>query len=465
LPAANAAAGASDKHFERPVTVNVSVENLGPCKKLLRVEVPVEKVSATFEEVTGAFQKQASLPGFRPGKAPKHIVVKSYDGRIQEETRKRLFDESYRQATQDQKLRVIVTLNVEELAFGRGQAFSYAVTLEHSPEFAVPNYKGLKACRELATATDADVERAMNILRDQQASFNDVQREAATNDAVVVNYTGTCEGKPISEFNATATGLTSKQNTWMLIGEGQFIPGFTEQLVGTKAGDKRTVTITFPAEFVMKEVAGKQGVFEVEVTGVKEKALPVADEAFAKGLGAESVEQLIQGVRRDLQNELDFRAKRSVRDQLLKQLLDQVAVELPESVVASETRSLIYNIVNENQRRGVAKEIIEGKKGEIFQSANTSAKDRVKAAFILNQIAVAEKITVDQKELTQRILQLAQQNNVKPEQMVKTLQERNQLPELQQDILTGKVLDWLELNGQIEDVVAGIPTPASAPAA
>ncbi len=445
--------------------MNVSVENLGPCKKLLRVEVPVEKVSATFEEVTGAFQKQASLPGFRPGKAPKHIVVKSFDGRIQEETRKRLFDESYRQVTQDQKLRVIVTLNVEELSFGRGQAFSYAVTLEHSPEFALPNYKGLKARRELATATDADVERAMNILRDQQASFNDVQREAATGDAVVVNYTGTCEGKPISEFNATATGLTSKQNTWMLIGEGQFIPGFTEQLVGTKAGDKRTVTITFPAEFVIKEVAGKQGVFEVEVTGVKEKALPVVDEAFAKGFGAESVEQLVQGIRRDLQNELDFRAKRSVRDQLLKQLLEQVAIELPESVVASETRSLIYNIVNENQRRGVAKEIIEGKKDEIFQSANTSAKDRVKAAFILNQIAVAEKITVDQKELTQRILQLAQQNNVKPEQMVKTLQERNQFPELQQDILTGKVLDWLELNGQIEDVVAGIPTPASTPAA
>ena len=150
---------------------------------------------------------------------------------------------------------------------------------------------------------------------------------------------------------------------------------------------------------------------------------------------------------------------------LLKQLLEQVTVELPESVVASETRSLIYNIVNENQRRGVAKEIIEGKKDEIFQSANTSAKDRVKAAFILNQIAQAEKITVDQKELTQRILQLAQQNNVKPEQMVKTLQERNQFPELQQDILTGKVLDWLELNGQIEDVVAGIPTPASTPAA
>jgi trigger factor len=444
--------------------VNVSVESLGPCKKLLRVEVPAEKVNATFDEVAGLYQKQASLPGFRAGKAPRHLVVKSFDGRIQEETRKRLFDESYREATQEQKLRVIVTINVEELSFGRGQPFSYTVTLEHAPEFPLPSYKGLKARRELANASDADVERALNILRDQQAKFDDVQREAATGDAVVVNYVGTCEGKPITEFNASATSLAGKQNTWILIGEGQFIPGFTEQLVGTKAGDKRTVTLTFPAEFVISEVAGKAGVFEVEILGVKEKALPVVDDEFAKGFGAENTAQLLEGIRRDLQNELDFRVKRSVRDQLLKQLLEPVSFELPESVVASETRNLIYNIVNENQRRGVAKEIIEGKKDEIFQSANTSAKDRVKAAFILNQIAQAEKISVDQKELTQRILQLAQQNNVKPEQMVKTLQERNQFPELQQDILTGKVLDWLELNGQIEDVVAGIPTPA-APAA
>ncbi len=441
--------------------MNVSVETLGPCKKLLRVEVPVEKVSATFEEVAGLYQKQASLPGFRVGKAPRHLVAKAYDGRIQEETRKRLFDESYRQATQEQKLRVIVTVNVEEQSFGRGQPFSFTVTLEHTPEFEVPTYKGLKGRRELVATTDADVDRALNILRSQQARFNDVTREAVTGDAVVVNYTGTCEGKPITAFNETALGLTTKQGTWMMIGEGQFIPGFTEQLVGAKAGDKRTVTVTFPADFVISEVAGKEGAFEVEITAIKERILPEVNDEFAKGFGAENTAQLLEGIRRDLQNELDFRVKRAVRDQLLKQLLDQVSFELPESVVASETRNLIYNIVNENQRRGVAKEIIEGKKDEIFQNANTSAKDRVKAAFILNQIAAAEKISVDQKELTQRVLQLAQQNNVKPEQMVKTLQERNSFPELQQDILTGKVLDWLELHGQIEDVVAGIPTPAT----
>ena len=371
-----------------------------------------------------------------------------------------LEEDSYRQAANDQKLRVIVTIDVEEQSFGRGVPFGYTVTLEHAPEFEVPNYKGLAARRETTLATDADVDRALGILREQQVKYNDVNRAAQTGDAVVVNYKGTADGKPITDFNPTAKGLTEKQNTWILIAEGSFIPGFTEQLVGASAGDKRTVTLTFPADFVVNEVAGKPGSFEVEVLGVKEKILPEVNDEFAKGFGAPGVEALLQGIRRDLQNELDFRQKRAVRDQLLKQLLEQVSFELPESVVASETKNLVYNIVNENQQRGVGKEIIEAKKDEIFASAQTSAKDRVKAAFILNRIAETEKIGVSQQDVSQRVVALAQQNNQTPDKMVKILQERNAFPEIQQDILTGKVLDFIELNAAIQDVA-----PAAAPAA
>ena len=195
---------------------------------------------------------------------------------------------------------------------------------------------------------------------------------------------------------------------------------------------------------------------------MKQKVLPEVNEDFAKSFGAPDLPGLLQGIRRDLQNELDFRQKRAVRDQLLKQLLDQVSFELPDSVVASETKNLVYNIVNENQQRGVAKEIIEAKKDEIFQSAQASAKDRVKAAFILNRIAEIEKISVDQREMSQRVVSLAQQNNQTPEKMVKVLQERNACPEIQQDILTGKVLDLIELKATIADVA---PAPEPAPAA
>ena len=444
---------------ERPKFVNVSVENLGPCKKLLRVEVSVEKVTKAFDEVTSQFTRQAQLPGFRPGKAPRHLVAKNFEPRIQEDTRRRLFEESYREAAQEQKLRILTTLDVEEQSFGRGQPFGYTVTLEHAPEFELPVYKGLTAKREVAAVTDADVERALTTLREQQVKYNEVTRPAQSGDVVVVHYTGTCEGKPLTDFNPTARGLTEKRDTWMLIAEGFFIPGFTEQLVGASSGDRRTVKVTFPAEFVIPEVIGKEGVYEVEVTSIREKILPELSDEFAKSLGAPDLEQLRQGVRRDLQNELNFRAKRAVRDQLLRQLLEPLTFDLPESVLATETRNLVYNIVNENQQRGISKELIEEKKNEIFQSAQNSARDRVKAAFVLNRIAEIEKIGVDRQEIAQRITLLAQQNQMAPDKMVKVLQERNAFPEIQQDILTGKVLDWLELNAKVEDV------PAAAPAA
>jgi trigger factor len=439
------------------MSITVSVDNLGPCRKLLRVEVPADAVNGAFEEITAAFQRQVELPGFRPGKVPRHLVVRNFGGRINDETKKKLLDDSFREAAKQQNLRVIATISTEELSFGRGLPFSYTVTLEHAPEFELPNYKGLKAGRPVRAVTDEDVNRAINILREQRVEYKDVSRPLQAGDVAVVNYTGTCEGKPITEWNPTAKGLTAKENFWLLIDPNAFIPGFGPALEGAAAGEHRTVALTFPADFVIKEVAGKAGSYEVDVVGVKEKILPEAGEDFAKTLGAGSFDELLAGVRRDLQNELEFNTRRNVRDQLLRGLLDQVQFELPESVVTSETRSLVYNIVNENQRRGVAPEVIETRKDEIFAGANSSAKDRVKAAFILNRIAEAEKIQVSRDEMIRRVEAMARQNNVPADKMAKTLQERNALGEVQQDILTGKVLDFIEVNAVIEDVAAPVP--------
>lgn len=442
--------------------MNVSVENLGPCKKLLRVEVPVEKVNATFDAVTAEFQKAAQLPGFRPGKAPKHLITRSYEPRIVEETRKKLVEESFRAAAQQEKLNIVVTLDVEDQQFGRNQALQFTATVEVAPDFALPNYKGLAAKRELTVATEADVERALGILREQHAQYNDVDRPVQDGDVAVVNYTGTTDGKPLTDIAPTALGLTKKENFWVLIKANSFLPGFTEPLVGAVKGDKRTVTVTLAEDFVHKELSGKSVVYEVEVLGVKEKLLPVVDDAFAKQFGAADVATLLQGIRTDLQRELDFRQKRSVRDQIIKALSAQVDFELPESLVSNETRNLVYNVVNENQQRGVAKELIEQKRDEIFSNAQVNARERVKTAFILNRIAAEEKLRVEDRDITQRVLQLAQQNNLTPEKMVKAIQERNAVNEIRQDILTGKVLDFLEINAAVEDVAA---LPAATPAA
>lgn len=440
--------------------MNVTVEDLAPCKKLMRVEVEPQTVDATFEEITKEYQRQVRLPGFRHGKAPRHLVVKAYAAQIDDEVKRKLISENYRKAIADHKLHVVGAPDIEEIQFGKGQSLQFAATLETAPEFELPDYKGLPVKKEMAVVTDEDVERALNVLREQRAVYNDVARAVQSGDFVVVNYTGTCDGKPITETAPTARGLTEKKDFWLHVAKDSFIPGFTEHLIGAQAGDKRTVNVDFPADFVAPQLSGKKGVYEVEVVQVKEKIVPELNDEFARSFGAENGEKLRAGVVTDLENELNYKIKRSVREQLMKELLGRVTCDLPESVVLSETRNVVYDIVRENQQRGVTKEAIDRQKDQIFSHANTSAKERVKAAFVLGRIAEKEGIKAEANEVTQRILVLAQQYQIKPEKMVKQLQERNGFGEIQEQIISAKVLDLLEKNAKVEEVLPTTPAPA-----
>ena len=442
--------------------MNVTVENLAPCKKLVRVEVEVQKVDEAFDSMTREFQRQVTLPGFRPGKAPRDMVLRKYDKDIQDEVKKKLISDSYRKAVEEQKLSVLGRPDIEEIQFGRGQALQFAATVETAPDFQLPEYKGLPVKREARGVTTEDMDRALDALRQQQVTFKTVERPAQTGDITVVNYTGTSEGKPLTELAPTAKGLTEQKNFWVEMQSGSFIPGFADQLLGAKAGDQRTVNVDFPADFVTPQLAGKKGVYQVEVVEVKEKVLPVIDDAFAKSFGAESVDKLREGVRRDLENELNYSQSKSIRTQLVRALLDRVNFELPETAVAHETRNVVYDIVRDNQKRGVSRELIEQQKEEIYHAAARGAKERVKAAFLMQKIAEKENIQVTQQEAAQRIGSLAAMYQIPPDKFVKDLQKRNGIAEIYDQVMNEKVMEFLQQNAKIEEVPAGSLSPAPA---
>lgn len=434
--------------------MNVSVENLAPCKKLVRVELDAAAVDTVFDSVTKDIQKHAVLPGFRPGKAPRDMVAKKYGTEIKDEARRKLIGDNYRKAIEDQKLRVIGYPDIEEVQFERGQPLQFTATVETVPDFQLPEYKGLPAVLEPKTVTDADVARALDLLRGEHTKFETVARPLAHGDAAVVNYTGTCEGKPIIELAPTAKGLTEQKHFWVRTDDDSFIPGFAAQLIGAQAGDKRTVNVEFPADFVTNELQGKKGVYEVELVEVKEKSLPPLDDEFAKKYGAETLEKLQQGVRKDLENELKYTQSRAVRNQIVRALLGRVNFDLPESAVAAETRNAVYDIVHQNTRRGVTRQTIEQQKDEIYSAATGSAKDRVKLAFLAQRIAEQEKITVTQEDALKRAQQLAVMYQMPFDQFIKDLQKRNGVNELYDQVLHEKVLDLIEKNAVISE---GVP--------
>ena len=434
--------------------MNVTVENLAPCKKLVRFEVDAKSVDEAFGSVTKDFMKHAKMSGFRPGKAPEAMVTRQYAKDIEEEVKRKLIGDAYRQGVKDHKFNVVGYPDIEEIQFNRGQALQFAATIEINPEFELPEYRGLPAKRETAVVTDEDVTKAIDGLRGQAADFKIVGREVKEGDYIVVNYTGTSEGKPLTEIAPTARGLTEQKGFWVEVKPDSFIPGFAQQLIGAKAGDKRTVNVDFPAEFVTPQLAGKKGTYEVEVVEVKEKTLPELNDVFAKTYGADDLEKLRSGVRQDLQNELNSRQKRSIRNQIVKAISDKVSFDLPESTLQVETRNVVYEMVSENQRRGVPKELMEQKKDEIYNTAQGIAKERLKISFVFHKISEKEGIRAEQHEMNTRITLMAQSNQMAPQKFLQELEKRNGVTEVYQQIIHEKVLDFLHENAKIEDVPA-----------
>jgi trigger factor len=428
----------------------------------MRVEIEAAKVEETFAEITRNFQREARLPGFRPGKAPKDMVAKRYETEIQDEAKRKLISDSYRQAVAEQKLNVIGPPDIEEIEFARGQKCQFAATLEIAPEFELPEYKGLPARRETGSVTPEDIERALHLLGDRQTQFQTVARELKEGDVAVVNYTGSCDGKPITDTAPTARGLAEKKAFWINVDKTSFIPGFGAQMTGMKAGDKRTVTVDFPADFVTPQLAGKKGVYEVELVEAKEKVAPVLDDAFAKSYGAESMEKLREGVRADLQNEWNLKQSRSIRHQVVQNLLGKIQCDLPESLLEQETREIVYSIVNDNQQRGVPKEALDAQKDQIYATANNTARERIKASFAFQRVAEKEGVRVEQVEIARRLQDMAAQYKMPTDKLVKELEKSGGLGGVYSQLLNEKVVDLLVQYARLEDVARA--PEAAAPA-
>ncbi len=414
----------------------VTIENTAPCRKKLRVEVAAERVAGTRAEILQEFRKFAAIPGFRPGKAPEPMVEKRYAGQIDEELRKRLIPESYRETLGEQKLKVVGYPQIESVEYKPGSALVYTAAVDTAPEFSLPDYKGIPVKKKTIAVKEEEITKTIDSLREQQAEFTAVEgRAIQTGDFAVINYTGVADGKPISELVPDARELGENKDFWLLISADSFLSGFCDQLIGAKAGEKRQVLVDFPADFPQKAVAGKKATFFVDVVSIKEKKLPELNDEFAKKIGLENVEKVKDAVRKSLVTEAESQQDSEVRRQIADYLLGKVEFELPESLVKQETRSIIYEVVRENSLRGASKEQLEEKKDEIFGFATQNAKGRLRTSFILDAIAEVEQIKVEEAEVEQRIVQLAQRSRTTPEKLKAELAEKNGFGEIEEQIL------------------------------
>lgn len=445
--------------------MKVEVEKQPDSVSTLRIELPPEEVSKEWDAIANSFVRFAKIPGYRPGKAPRRVIEAKFRKEIQDELTKKLVSKSYHDAIAEKELRVVSLTNLEDVQFGDDKSMRFRATVVTAPEFKLPEYKNIPVQLPDTKVLETDIEAALERLRDQSADFVDIpERGLQMDDFAVIDFEGSIEGKPISEIVPEASKtLHGGKKFWLRLATDNFLPKFCEQIVDQKPGETRTVNIDFPADFPIKELAGKQATYSVTVQEIKQKVLPALDDNFASKLAPEKTLADLRGIiEHDLEHEKEHELERSKEAQVVKYLHEQIQFDLPPAVLRKETRRALGELVQRNRERGVPDEMLKGKEKELVEGAGGLAAHRLKTNFILHRIAELEKIEVSREDLDQRIRDEAGRYNVSVDKMRKELEEHDSLNPLAEQVLLGKTLDFLKANVSVQPAVeAAVPEQKS----
>jgi trigger factor len=427
--------------------VNIQVNDLSETRKSLVVTLDKGEVDTEHQAVVGEYTKLARLPGFRPGKAPAAMVVKRFGKEIAGEFKQKVVAKAYRGAIEEKKLDVLNIVNVEEGSIESGLSAAVTITIDVRPEFKLPEYVGLPTQVETIDVADAEVDSVIEGLRAERADFKVADRPAQKGDYVKLGYEGSVEGKPIADLAPDKQIYGKVPQTWEEVEGAQegVIPGLGRQLGGLKTGDKKSMEITFPAEFApVPALAGKAAVYAVEIQEIRERILPPLDAEFFKAQKVDDLEGLRNQVRTNLKLQKEYQNRAAQRRQVADALAAKIDFPVPQSLVDAETQGVLRQFIEENMRRGVASEQFEKDKKELFDGARKAATNRVKLQFVLAKIAEAEKITVTESDIDTFIYREAQRTNQKPDKLIKELtKDREQLRSIQQSIIFDKSVDFL----------------------
>lgn len=382
------------------------------------VELVIEIGGEEFEAaVQKAYLKQRSkinVPGFRKGKAPRKIIEGMFgSGVFYEDAINELYPQAYADAVEQEKLDVVSWPNVEVLEAGKdGLTFKATVTVR--PEVKLGEYKGLTAEKEEVKITDEDIEGELKPYINRASRMVTVEREAQNGDTVVIDFEGFKDGVPFDGGKAEGHSLE--------LGSGAFIPGFEDQLVGTKAGDEKDVNVTFPEEYHAEELAGAPVVFKVKVHEVKEKQLPTVDDEFAKDV---SEFDTLEAFKKDLADKLTERreaqAKRAFEAAIMEQVMDNMEVEIPDAMVAYETDQMVEDMARRIQAQGISFEqymAMTGMTIDIVRAqAGAAALERVRRDLALGAVVAAENIEITDEDLEAEYKRLADEYHMELDQV------------------------------------------------
>jgi len=424
--------------------MQVSVESSEGLERRMTVELPAEKVNQAVEKRLKEIARTVRLDGFRPGKVPLSVVRKRFSNDAKQEVFGDLVQSSYFEALMQEKLNPAGEPSIEPVEKSVDEGMAYVAVFEVMPEVTLNPLTDVTVKRPVVEVTDEDLNQMVEKLRKQRIIWNDADRAAQEGDQITINFKGYMDGEAFDGGSADGIPLE--------LGSKGMIEGFEEGLIGAKAGEARTLELTFPESYHAEKLAGKPATFEVEVVKVSEAVLPEVNEEFIKafGISEEGVDGFYKEIRANMTRELEEKIRGLVKEQAMDALLQVNDLEVPKALVKREAEVLLEqtkaNLAQGGQGNNINLPV------ELFED---QAKKRVTLGLLIAEVLSSNNIELDEERVRQKIEQFAQSYE-DPQQVVDYYySNKEQLSGIQNLVLEDQVVDWVLDQVKVEDAAKG----------
>jgi len=432
--------------------MKTELKELSPTRKQIDIQIDAAAVRAAYDQISDRYAKAANVPGFRPGHAPRAVVRTRFKDQIRTEVLRELLPEAAQNAIEEHKLAPLgePELNLENtdgLSRLGNDPISFHIIVDVLPEIKLNEYKGLSATRRTRSVKDEDMDRVIESLRENSATLEPVEdRGAQLGDTVTANF----HGKFLSEPEAEPINV---EDVDVVLGGDGVVREINENLIGAKPDDEKTFTVDYPADFTSKGLAGKQVEYRIKLNALRIKELPDIDDEWARSLGdeIESLAQLREKVRLDLDQQVKNEADVKMRSELVRKLVEAHQFELPERLLEHQTEHRLESVVRDMMGHGV-----DPRDPKLdWEKARDSLKEQagydLRGSLLLERIADEEKIEVSKQEIDDEINAVAEASRQSVEQVRAILTKQGGERSIAGRLRNRKALDFLVANANVTD--------------
>ena len=419
--------------------MQVEVEDVGPCKKLLKIEVPPERVGEELSKAYEQLNDSMAVPGFRKGHVPRWLMESKFGKQVNEDARDALVAESFDKAVKEQELHPIGEPKFDEdIKLSPGEPLSFAVTLEVQPEFEIDDYTKLTLKKSSVSSTKAEIKERVDAIRKRYAKLEEVTEGSPKREDVVMCHVTLRGGDEVHRDVPRHQFIVGDH---VLV--GMTLDETVDFVTGAKVGEAVEKTVKLPDDYSDEAKRGAEMTLALRLEGIRRPVLPEVSAEWVKEIGFDSLDEFNDEVRSAVEREKDRAAEDQLQEQMTEQLLTKADFDLPEDVVNSMAEKAAVRRSLYLRYQGVPAEEVEKQLDKLRAESRESAGKAAKLFFILNKIADKERIFVTEDEIQARIEVMAPNYDRSPEQVRRELETKNRLAELRTSMREEKVKAFL----------------------